>query len=245
VTITIPMEKPQRSGISKRSMANMWCRLSRVLCHSAQKTGVSFPLSGTTIGITAKQQMNGGETTPGRAGNAEPYLQYFDLPPGQGRERYYDFVRGDVHFFALDSDHREPDGVTVDSKQAQWLKRELRKSTAKWQIVYFHHAPYSSGKHFPGSEQLRWPFKEWGADIVLAAHDHIYERVERDGVVYLVNGLGGGEDIYALHTSAVKGSVHRLCRRERGNSGRGECAWDDLSISEYARGTHRSSDTNR
>ena len=39
------------------------------------------------------------------------YTTFFSLPHN---ERYYDFVRGPVHFFMLDSDPREPDGVTSD-----------------------------------------------------------------------------------------------------------------------------------
>jgi hypothetical protein len=39
--------------------------------------------------------------------------------------------------------------------------------------------------------QLRWPFAEWGATAVFSGHDHIYERILRDGIVYFVNGLGG------------------------------------------------------
>jgi len=38
---------------------------------------------------------------------------------------------------------------------------------------------------------MQWPFKEWGADLVLSGHDHTYERILRDGLVYVVNGLGG------------------------------------------------------
>jgi 3',5'-cyclic AMP phosphodiesterase CpdA len=121
--------------------------------------------------------------TPG----AKPYLDYFTLP---GNERYYDFVKGDVHFFAIDSDEREPDGITATSKQAAWLEQALKKSTAAWQIVYMHHPPYSSSSH-GSSEELRWPYAKWGADLVLAGHDHTYERVEQDGIVYVVNGLGG------------------------------------------------------
>ncbi|MBL4685160.1 MAG: metallophosphoesterase, partial [Nannocystaceae bacterium] len=44
-----------------------------------------------------------------RSPAAAPYLEYFDLP---GNERYYDVRWGPVHFFALDSDRHEPDGVT-------------------------------------------------------------------------------------------------------------------------------------
>ncbi len=122
--------------------------------------------------------------TPG----AGPYLDYFNLP---GNERYYDFQVGPVHFFALNSDSREPDGVSRLSIQAGWLESTMSASTAPWQIVYFHAPPYSSGWH--GSvDWMRWPFKEWGADAILAGHDHTYERLSIDGLVYFVNGLGGG-----------------------------------------------------
>jgi hypothetical protein len=118
---------------------------------------------------------------------AEPYLDYFTLP---GNERYYDFIWGPVHFFALDSDSREPDGVGRSSQQAAWLQSRLAESTSSWKIVFFHHAPYSSGLHGP-VDWMQWPFAEWGADIVLSGHDHTYERISRDGILYLVNGLGG------------------------------------------------------
>src|SRR5450432_2338939 len=135
---------------------------------------------------------------------ARPYLDYFELP---GNERYYDVAWGAVQLFAIDSDPSEPDGNTADSAQAAWLRRELAASTAPWKIVYFHHAPYSSGPH--GSAiGLRWPFKAWGADLVLAGHDHDYERFAIDGLTYVVNGLGGAV-FYPLGTP-VSGSVARF-----------------------------------
>lgn len=132
-----------------------------------------------------------------------PYLSYFVLP---GNERYYDFVWGDVHLFAVDSDPHEPDGITADSVQARWLERALAGSTSRWQIVYFHHPPYSSGSH-GSSTALRWPFKRWGADLVLAGHDHHYERLEIDGLTYIVNGLGG-RSIYPVGRP-IPGSIVR------------------------------------
>jgi hypothetical protein len=53
-----------------------------------------------------------------------------------------------------------------------------------------HHPPYSSSSHGSALE-LRWSYAKWGADLVLAGHDHTYERVEQEGIVYVVNGLGG------------------------------------------------------
>jgi tartrate-resistant acid phosphatase type 5 len=120
---------------------------------------------------------------------AQPYLDYFTLP---GNERYYDFIRGPVHFFALDSDENEPDGVGSRTVQAAWLQQGLSASTSPWNIVYFHYPPYSSGRH--GSiTWMRWPFAAWGADVILAGHDHTYERLLVDGIPYFVNGAGGNE----------------------------------------------------
>lgn len=120
--------------------------------------------------------------------HAQPYLDYFTLP---GNERYYDFIWGPVHFFALDSLEDEPDGVTVASVQAAWLEEKMTTSTSPWQVVYFHTPPYSSGHH-GSSPWMRWPFAAWGADAVLTGHNHSYERLLVDGIPHFVNGLGGG-----------------------------------------------------
>ncbi len=124
-----------------------------------------------------------------RPNGPDAYLEFFSLP---GNERYYDFRRGPVHLFALNSkDCREPDGTTKDSKQAQWLRDTAAKSDAPFKIAYFHHTPWTSGQYTDDSEYMRWPFREWGIDVVIAGHDHTYERVQRDGVIYITNGLGG------------------------------------------------------
>jgi tartrate-resistant acid phosphatase type 5 len=137
------------------------------------------------------------------AKNAQPYLDYFTLP---GNERYYEFTIGPLGFFALDADSHEPDGVSAGSKQAQWLKDRLAASTEPWKIVFFHQAPYSSALH-GSTAYMQWPFREWGASVVLSGHDHTYERLSIDGMTYFVNGLGGGA-IYGFYT-IVKGSQMR------------------------------------
>lgn len=122
------------------------------------------------------------------ATNAQPYLDYFELP---GNERYYDFIWGNIHFFVVDSDPDEPDGTSQTSVQANWLHNTMQNSSSNlWKIVYFHHAAYSSGDH-GSTSYMQWPFKEWGANTILAGHDHTYERLEVDGLTYFVNGLGG------------------------------------------------------
>lgn len=122
-----------------------------------------------------------------KSGTLQPYLDYFTLP---GNERYYRLRRGPVELFLLDSDEHEPDGLDPDGVQGQWLEAALADSTARFRVVLMHHAPHSSGMHL-STEQMRWPYAAWGADLVLAGHDHDYERLVVDGMYYVVTGTGG------------------------------------------------------
>ena len=124
------------------------------------------------------------------------YLSYFTLPgtgieagSRTGQERYYDFIRGPVHIFVIDS------MGALDSRadmvaQKKWLKASLSASSTPWQMVLLHHAPYSSGIH-GSTAAMQWPYQAWGADAVLAGHDHDYERLQVGKIPYFVNGLGG------------------------------------------------------
>jgi hypothetical protein len=128
------------------------------------------------------------------------YLDYFHfdpsdpagrLPSGQHRPAlsYYEFRRGPAHFFALDSEAAFFDLESAD-EQAFWLETRARASDAPWKFVYFHHPSYSSGQH-GDQEHMQWAFADWGISAVFTGHDHTYERIERDGITYFVNGLGG------------------------------------------------------
>lgn len=118
----------------------------------------------------------------------QPYYDYFTLPRN---ERYYDVDWDSVHLFVVDSDPHEPDGRSVDSIQAQWLEAQMLASDAPWKLVAMHHPPYSSSVKHGSDLEMRWPYAEWGATAVLAGHDHTYERLQAEGIVYFVNGLGG------------------------------------------------------
>jgi hypothetical protein len=124
---------------------------------------------------------------------ADAYLDYFTL---SNNERYYDFVWGPVHFFMIDSDIREPDDAGADSAQAQWFQPRMQSSTAPWQIAVTHHPPYSSDNGAGSIRRMQWPYLAWGVDTVLAGHSHLYERLSVDGLTYIVNGLGGRQEIH-------------------------------------------------
>ncbi|MCH8921949.1 MAG: metallophosphoesterase [Planctomycetes bacterium] len=178
--------------------------------------------------------------------SAAGYLDYFHddtdgdpaggrLPPGvhEPLGTYYDFQRGPVHFFAIDSEHARGNAASRTA-QMQWLETALAESTAPWKLVYFHDPPFSSS----GSEAtMQWPFEQWGADAVLAGHRHNYERVLRDGLAYFVVGTSGA----SLHsfTTVVAGSEARY-NSDHGTmlvtASAGEITFDFFSIDDGARG---------
>lgn len=115
-----------------------------------------------------------------------------------GNDRYYNFKQGFVEFFIYDSwlgdsyesyVRPEPSGFDINSAQAQWLRQALANSTATWKIVILHHPPYCSTL---STMSVRLPFRQWGANLVMAGHDHLYEHLFIDSLNYTINGLGGG-----------------------------------------------------
>ena len=102
--------------------------------------------------------------------------------------RYYTRRVDDAELFVLDS-------TTVDATQTSWLRRRLAASTARWKIAVLHHAPYVCGFH-SGDDRVvsRWVplFERYGVRLVLAGHEHSYQRfLPRRGVTYVVHGGGG------------------------------------------------------
>lgn len=149
-------------------------------------------------GKAAQEKVNRFFPAPGNHDHYAPphlkaYLDYFTLP---GDEQNYDFVWGPVHFFSINSGTEGR--VQSTSPAGLWLKTELSKAKEPFKMVYFHHPPYSGGEH-GSSKTMRWPFKEWGADAVLAGHEHFYARVEdnkENTPVYLICGSSGSDEHY-------------------------------------------------
>lgn len=121
--------------------------------------------------------------------SAAPFRSVFALPGDSVEtETWYSFDWGRIHFAALDT---EGDYAT----QMAWLDADLAASTSPWKIVYLHRPPYSSGSHGSdtGLRNLLAPIAErHGVQLVMAGHDHNYERmIPQSGVAYVVTGGGG------------------------------------------------------
>jgi hypothetical protein len=118
----------------------------------------------------------------------EPAQRFYELFNMNGKE-YFRFTKGNVAFYSLNSNY-------MDKKQIDWLQSELAKDTSEWKICFFHHPPYSSGSKHGSDKQLREViepiFLRYGVNVVLAGHDHFYERIKpQKGIYYFVSGAGG------------------------------------------------------
>jgi 3',5'-cyclic AMP phosphodiesterase CpdA len=104
-------------------------------------------------------------------------------------QRYYTFTRSNVDFFALDSNY-------MDRSQLIWLEQHLQASRARWKIAFFHHPLYSSAERHGSEKDLRRVLEplliQYGVQVVLSGHDHVYERITpQRGITYFVCGSSG------------------------------------------------------
>jgi calcineurin-like phosphoesterase family protein/fibronectin type III domain protein len=133
-----------------------------------------------------------------RTSGASGYFGYFGSTAGPSGRGYYSFDIGSWHLVSLSSEIARDAG----SSQVAWLKSDLAATTQPCILAYWHKARFSSGPH--GSDASLSPI--WDAlaavraDVVLSAHDHLYERfapqnsggaADPNGIRQFVVGTGG------------------------------------------------------
>lgn len=108
-------------------------------------------------------------------------------------KRWYTAEVGPVQLVVLDSTR------AADKEQLAFLKAVLAKKRPKaFRVVAFHHPAWSCSAHSPEAPVLnRWvPLFGRKVDLVLAGHNHTYERfTSPEGVPYVTTG-GGGARLY-------------------------------------------------
>lgn len=124
-------------------------------------------------------------------GNHDDPNQVFYKPFNMNGQRYYTFKKDKLgspgaRFFALDSNY-------MSREQLTWLERELSNSGSDWKIPYFHHPLYSSGERHGSEEDLRTQleplFLKHNVNVVIAGHEHFYERLKpQKGIYYFTAG---------------------------------------------------------
>lgn len=144
--------------------------------------------------------------------DAEPamlrlYFAYFGAAAGPAPGGYYSFDAGGWRVLALNSNI----AMDRDSEQGRWIVETLAANSRRCTLAFMHHPRFSSGPHRrntvvnSGFELLQ----RGGVDVLVSAHDHIYERFapmrpngerdDRNGVRQFVAGTGGN-GLYAIRS---------------------------------------------
>jgi hypothetical protein len=113
--------------------------------------------------------------TPGAAG----HYGYFGAAAGDPARGYYDAMLGTWHVIVLNSNCDAIGGCGAGSPQEQWLRSVLATNPAPCTIALWHHPTFSSGtihRSFPTWQPFWQALYDHGADLVLVASDHLYER---------------------------------------------------------------------
>jgi len=129
------------------------------------------------------------------------YYRYCGDAAGNPNEGWYSFDVGAWHLIGLNS-NCDRVGCGAGSPQEQWLRNDLANNDSQCTLAYWHHARFSSGPHGDiGNVADLWrALDEADADLVLAGHDHIYERfaaqaadgtTDPNGLVEITVGTGG------------------------------------------------------
>lgn len=109
--------------------------------------------------------------TPDAAG----YFEFFGSKAGEPGKGYYSYDLGEWHIIVLDSNLP----VKAGSSQEQWLRKDLEAHPAVCTLAYWHHPRFSSGTTHGNKDSMEplWQaLYDYGADVVLAGHEHNYER---------------------------------------------------------------------
>jgi calcineurin-like phosphoesterase family protein len=136
--------------------------------------------------------------------HAAPYFKYFGANAGPANRGYYSYKLGAWHILSLNSN---TNGRFWGAAQEQWLIQELAATKSDCRLAYWHHPLFSSSTTHGNQLHVRRLFKilqTHGTDIVIAGHDHVYERfalqdaegrADPHGIRQFIVGTGG-EKLY-------------------------------------------------
>jgi hypothetical protein len=141
--------------------------------------------------------------------HASGYFEYFGAAAGEPDKGWYGYDLGSWHVVVLNSNCVQIGGCARGSKQEKWLREDLATHPAPCVAAMWHHPRFSSGAEHGDDPEVRDLWKaltDAGADLVLAGHEHVYERFApqtADGKADPEHGLRqftvgtGGRELYA------------------------------------------------
>lgn len=161
--------------------------------------------------------------TPGNhdygTGGASDYFAYFGSAAGTAGKGYYSYDLGSWHIVSLNSNCLAAGGCDTNSEQGKWLESDLKAASSTCTLAVMHHPRFSSGSKHGNNEEVQplWQILYNNkADVVIAGHEHLYERFdpqdpmgtfdEKSGIVEFVVGTGG-KDLYSFGVTKPNSAV--------------------------------------
>jgi predicted phosphodiesterase len=121
-----------------------------------------------------------------------------EAPAGEERQ-WYALELGTLQILFLNT--QQLYGGPAREPQDAWLYSRLADTRFAATIVVFHVPPYSSGKYpLDGRAVISsWvpAFEDSNVVLVLSGHDHNYQRLEHNGIMYVISG-GGSSVLYPM-----------------------------------------------
>lgn len=134
-----------------------------------------------------------------RLGDGFAYdVMFPSLQPENGG-RWYSFMIGDIRFISLDTQVYFSFPEQIEAQEA-WLEEQMTQNDSRYTIAFFHVPPYHSGLRYQESseviqQRIVHRLERGNVKLILSGHYHMYERLYRNGIHYIVAG-GGSSSIY-------------------------------------------------
>ncbi len=131
---------------------------------------ITYPVPGN------HEYASAGGTDCDASGSGAGYFSYFGAAAGDMTRGYYSYDIGSWHLIALNSNCPEVGGCNAGSQEEQWLRSDLAAHANVCTLAYWHYPRFSSSGDIQGSAAFWADLYAAGADVVLSAHKHNYER---------------------------------------------------------------------
>ncbi len=133
-------------------------------------------------------------------------------------DKYYTFKKGNIQFYVLDTNI---DRMTESQikRQLNFIKKKIRESKSKWNIVYGHHTWRSVGGHGNADKDLEKffnsIFNSGKIDLYMCGHDHskqfILKKLPKNNTMHImVCGTGGKNTDYVFEPSNLDENDSKL-----------------------------------
>jgi hypothetical protein len=175
-------------------------------CGTLPQFRASYALSwGRFLSIThpvpGNHEYVGGVSGCDPTNEAKGYWGYFGAAAGTPGKGWYSYDLGGWHLIALNSECAYIADCGIDSPEEKWLRADLAAHPAKCTLAYWHRPRFVSDAEANASYDAWWrDLQAAGADVVLVAHRHYYERFapqrpdttpDPNGIREFVVGTGG------------------------------------------------------